>query len=40
MVMGCGLVTAGVTPGKTGDSALVRLVRSQLLAPARAEELA
>ena len=33
MVMGCGLVTAGVTPGKNGDAALLRLVRSWL--PAR-----
>lgn len=40
MVMGCGLVTAGVTPGMTGFDALVRPVRSWLLAPARLEELA
>ena len=40
MVMGCGLVTAGVTHGLTGDAALLRHVRSWLPAPARAEELA
>ena len=40
MVVGCGLVTTGVTPGKTGVLALLRLVRSWLLAPARPEELA
>ena len=37
---GLWLVTAGVTPGKTGVPALLRLVRSWLLAPARLEELA
>jgi hypothetical protein len=40
MVLGCGLVTAGVTHGMTGFCALVRLVRSWLPAPARLEELA
>ena len=40
MVMGCGLVAAGVTPGMTGVDALVRPVRSWLPAPARLEELA
>ena len=40
MVMGCGLVTAGVTRGMTGFRALVRLVRSWSPAPARLEELA
>ena len=40
MVVGCGLVTAGVTPGMTGVDALVRPVHSWLLAPARLEELA
>jgi hypothetical protein len=28
MVVGCGLVTASVTPGVTGLGALLRLVRS------------
>ena len=40
MVLGCGLATAGVTPGKTGFRALLRPVRSWLPAPARLEELA
>jgi hypothetical protein len=40
MVVGCGLVTASVTPGVTGLGALLRLVRSWLPAPARLEELA
>jgi hypothetical protein len=40
MVLGCGLVTASVTPGVTGLGALVRHVRSWLPAPARLEELA
>jgi DNA-binding CsgD family transcriptional regulator len=40
MVMGCGLVAAGVTPGMTGVDALVRPVHSRLPAPARLEELA
>ena len=40
MVLGCGLVTAGVTHGMTGFCALVRLVRSWSPAPARLEELA
>ncbi len=40
MVVGCGLVTASVTPGMTGESALLRPVRSWLPAPARLEELA
>ena len=40
MVLGCGLVTAGVTHGMTGLCALVRLVRSWSPAPARLEELA
>jgi hypothetical protein len=40
MVVGCGLVTAGVTPGMTGVDALVRPVHLRLLAPARLEELA
>jgi hypothetical protein len=39
-VLGCGLVTAGVTPGMTGFPALLRPVRSWLTAPARLEELA
>ena len=39
-VLGCGLVTAGVTPGMTGDAALLRPVRSWSPAPARLEELA
>jgi hypothetical protein len=40
MVVGCGLVTAGVTLGVTGFVPLVRHVRSRLLAPVRLEELA
>ena len=40
MVLGCGLVTAGVTHGMTGLCALVRLVRSWSPTPARLEELA
>jgi hypothetical protein len=40
MVMGCGLATASVTPGKTGFRAFVRHVRSRSPAPARSEELA
>jgi hypothetical protein len=40
MVLGCGLVTASVTPGVTGLRALLRPVRSWLPAPARLEELA
>jgi hypothetical protein len=40
MVVGCGLVTAGVTPGVTGFAPLVRHVRSRLLAPVRLKELA
>ena len=40
MVMGCGLATAGVTPGMTGFRAFVRHVRSWSPAPARSEELA
>ena len=37
MVVGCGLVTTGVTPGMTGVTALLRHVRSWLPAPARPE---
>jgi hypothetical protein len=40
MVVGCGSVTVGVTPGMTGVDALLRPVRSRLPAPARLEELA
>jgi hypothetical protein len=40
LVLGCGLVTASVPPGKTGEAALVRIVRSRLPAPAGPEELA
>ena len=41
MVLGCGWVTAGVTPGKPGRfRALLRLVRSRSPAPDRLEELA
>src|SRR6476469_3855343 len=40
MVLGCGLATAGVTPGKTGFRALLRPVHSWSPAPARLEELA
>ena len=39
MVVGCGLVTASVTPGMTGEYALLRPVRSWLPAPARLKEL-
>jgi hypothetical protein len=40
MVLGCGLVTTGVTPGMTGFCALLRPVRLWSPAPARLEELA
>jgi hypothetical protein len=40
MVMGCGLVTGGVTHGVTGFVPLLRLVRSWLPAPARPKVLA
>ena len=40
MVVGCGLVTAGVTLGVTGFVPLVIHVRSRLLAPVRLKELA
>jgi hypothetical protein len=40
MVVGCGLVTAGVTRVVTGLVPLVRLVRSWLPAPARPKVLA
>jgi hypothetical protein len=40
MVLGCELVTAGVTPGMTGFRALLRPVHSWLPAPARMELLA
>ena len=40
MVMGCGLATASVTHAETGFVPLVRLVRSQLPAPARPKVLA
>ena len=40
MVMGCGLVAAGVTRVETGFVPLLRLVRPWLPAPARLEELA
>ena len=40
MVVGCGLVTAGVTRVETGFVPLLRLVRSWLPAPARTRVLA